>query len=209
MIRDIAVHGTPAGNRQGCKGRLECDPDQPWTCGDAMIRYRGDLTYRRRVDAGMTPQEIAAADRADVLADLMRRRNERRNAARKAAKTVKPKPAPREKRPARPHRRVAEHGTDSSYKRGCRGPEEATCPSVLAGGISCAQAHRDAVAAWAAGRQARPVPAHHHGTPYGYAIGCRTPDCPSTPTCTQARAAAETDRRRRKKNTTTIKEQTR
>lgn len=237
-MNDVTEHGTPAGYRQGCRGRGECDPAQPWTCGDAMVRYRGDLMYRRRVDADMSPHEIAAADAADVAADRQHVRDaaraerraleqqaraEKRAAAAAAKRAANPNPVratrtrladPIERARAgagladrvgvyRPTYGADAHGTPAGYARGCRAADTDTCPSFLAGGKSCGQAHREYMAAWSAARKTRPIPADRHGTPYGYALGCRS-DCPSTTiTCSQARAADERDRRARRREKTT------
>lgn len=258
MIVDVSEHGTPEGYRQGCRGRGACDPAQPWTCMDAWTRYRGDLTYRRRVDAGLSPAEIAAADAEDRKADLRRQREaklvsaaapvkvarapreprvprERKAATPKLRMAPKAKAAPKreryEQRPAtkRRHREVESrpvdpverarataglarraglhrpsygedaHGLPAGYARGCRAADEATCPSALRGGKSCMQAQREYQQAWREARRQRPIPRQHHGSPYGYMLGCKAgADCPADPSCSDARAAAERDRRRSK-----------
>ncbi|ALJ20393.1 response regulator transcription factor [Microbacterium sp. No. 7] len=73
------------------------------------------------------------------------------------------------------------HGTNACHARGCRRPE-------------CIDAHRAWHRAYVARRRAE-GPRQHHGTAYGYQLGCRT-ECPATPSCTDAMNAADTARRR-------------
>lgn len=71
---DLMEDGFPHGSREGfergcrsggaCMGPLEGLP----TCKDAFARSRSDMHYRRRIDAGMSVQAIAAEDRADAEA---------------------------------------------------------------------------------------------------------------------------------------------
>lgn len=91
--------------------------------------------------------------------------------------------APREPRTPR---QVLGHGTNASYARGCR------CDA-------CKEAARAYHRDWMANRRRTTdgIPAEHHGTAYGYQLGCRSRKlCPSTPSCADASLAEERRRRR-------------
>lgn len=76
------------------------------------------------------------------------------------------------------------HGTNASYARGCR------CEP-------CHQAQREYYREYARRRRAEGIPAEHHGTPYGYQLGCRgRKACTSEVSCTDAMLAQERRRRR-------------
>lgn len=76
------------------------------------------------------------------------------------------------------------HGTNASYARGCR------CEA-------CHQAQREYYREWQRKKRAQSIPAEHHGTPYGYQLGCRgRKACPADTSCTDA--MLEEDRRRRR-----------
>lgn len=75
------------------------------------------------------------------------------------------------------------HGTNACYARGCRQPE---CHEAHK------QYHRDYVK-----RRREKGARQHHGTAYGYQLGCRNRStCPATPSCADASLAAEAARRR-------------
>lgn len=232
ILDEPLEHGTPAGYKAGCKGIGGCDPDAPWTCAQAMQRYRGDWTFKRRVDAGMTPAEIAELEAAERREQRMRTRAEATTATpvaidasspsppRRAAlahqstatskvraiptpkRSAKAKPAakgtPKPRGAARADRPHGVHGTPSGYTRGCRLGDQ--CPAKLAGGTSCQEANRDYHREYRQRRrreveQLGPAAVRGHGTPYGYAQGCRA-GCPATPTCSQAARAYEAAARR-------------
>lgn len=76
------------------------------------------------------------------------------------------------------------HGTNGCYARGCR------CEP-------CHEAHRAYHRAYVGKRRAAGVEAVHHGTAYGYQLGCRGRTyCPAEVTCTDA--MLEQDRQRRR-----------
>lgn len=79
---DVLEHGTVQGYRDGCRGRGECVPSFLGTCSDAMVRYRGDYSFSRAVDAGATLAELEARDVAAREADVARVREQ--NAAARA-----------------------------------------------------------------------------------------------------------------------------
>lgn len=63
-------HGSPAGFDAGCRAAA-CSGAylSGITCRDAKRRYVGDWTFRRRVDAGMTPRDIMQLEAAEVEAE--------------------------------------------------------------------------------------------------------------------------------------------
>lgn len=76
------------------------------------------------------------------------------------------------------------HGTNASYARGCR------CQP-------CHKAQREYYREYSRRRRAEGIPNEHHGTPYGYQLGCRgRKACPATTTCTDAMLEQERRRRR-------------
>lgn len=93
----MIAHGTPRGFHEGCKTRVGCPAVIP--CRDVYIRYQGDLTFRRAIDAGTPLEDILAADEAAAAADV-----EAEKAARRAAS---PTPAPRlrKRKPVAPRQR--------------------------------------------------------------------------------------------------------
>ena len=75
------------------------------------------------------------------------------------------------------------HGTNACYARGCRQPE-------------CIEAHKQYHRDYVKRRRAEGARAHH-GTAYGYQLGCHDRTrCPATPSCADASLAAEAARRR-------------
>jgi hypothetical protein len=61
----ISEHGTKAGYEAGCRGS-HCPGKESvgMSCSQASIRYAGDMSYRRRVDAGLSAEAIWAEDQA-------------------------------------------------------------------------------------------------------------------------------------------------
>lgn len=95
---------------------------------------------------------------------------------------TKPRPrrAPRISRP----RQVQPHGTNACRARGCDRPE-------------CIEAGRKYHREWVAARKNQNIRGEHHGTAYGYSLGCtdRT-KCPAEISCSDASLAEERRRRR-------------
>lgn len=61
----IQDHGTKKGYDDGCRGS-HCPGKESvgMSCSQASIRYAGDMGYRRRVDAGVSAEDIWAEDQA-------------------------------------------------------------------------------------------------------------------------------------------------
>lgn len=95
-----------------------------------------------------------------------------------------PRPqTPRAPRVSRP-RQLQPHGTNACRARGCDRPE-------------CIEAGREYHRQWMANRKAQSIPAEHHGTAYGYQLGCKDRDqCPAEISCADASLAEERRRRR-------------
>jgi hypothetical protein len=61
----IAEHGTKKGYDDGCRGSHCPGKDAVgMSCSQASIRYAGDMGYRRRVDAGLTAEQIWVEDQS-------------------------------------------------------------------------------------------------------------------------------------------------
>jgi len=144
-------HGTKEGHEQGCKGsQCPARVDGGMSCTMAHIKYQGDYAYRKCIDAGevwVEPVALSVTKQRLLNADTRFVR---------VAPDVEPTPAyvvdhlnapltlqglPRKKQGRSPG--PIPHGTRYGTVRGCT--DEVGCPSVLEGGISCAQARRDHV----------------------------------------------------------------
>jgi hypothetical protein len=94
-VIEVEQHGTVQGYRDGCRGRASCVPSFLGTCEEAMIRYRGDYSFSRAVDAGATLDELEARDAAAREADVaaIRAQNAAARAAGKAKRELVTVPA--------------------------------------------------------------------------------------------------------------------
>lgn len=129
-LEDGFPHGTPDGYRQGCKGSHCPEGDEGrLSCMQAYTRYQSDFGYRRRVDEGMTPVQLAEFD-AKVA-------EEKRALVAQAPRSA-PEPSPTAEPSAVPAIADERHGTTSGYAAGCRLKE--ACPGVALVGRSCTQA---------------------------------------------------------------------
>ena len=63
LLADDFPHGTVEGHGRGCRGSI-CPGRSVfgWSCAQALVRYRGDWLFRKRVDAGMGAADIAAVE---------------------------------------------------------------------------------------------------------------------------------------------------
>lgn len=98
------------------------------------------------------------------------------------AKPRAPRP-PRAPRISKP-RQLQPHGTNACRARGCDRPE-------------CIEAGREYHRIWMQQRRAESIPLEHHGTAYGYQLGCKDREtCPAEISCADASLAEERRRRR-------------
>lgn len=153
MLEDSFPHGTREGYEKGCRGsHCPAAEDGYLTCFQARTRYVSDFAYRRRVDAGMSLAELAAADEQDAAEQ--RARFASLGASGKKA-VVQDEPAAETvavQEKATPDGEIGEatsrdeaggiayerHGTTSGYYAGCRDKE--ACPGLSRVGKSCTQA---------------------------------------------------------------------
>lgn len=108
------------------------------------------------------------AQRAAERAEMREAKLAERRAAREAQQSPKP----------------IRHATNAGFARGCQ------CEP-------CADAHRAYHREYNAHRRTQTVAPEHHGTPYGYKLGCKNRDeCPADIACADASLAEERRRRR-------------
>lgn len=141
-------HSTREGYDRGCRGHA-CPGllENGFSCADANVRHHGDYAYLKRVEAGLSPAEIAAADRAEAPRKVKGRVLTKptvtvadsvdlelvpvkpiptpMDVTRKPVPIVKSKPGPKSKPVA--------HGTQAGYQRGCR----ENCPGDPETGKTC------------------------------------------------------------------------
>jgi hypothetical protein len=120
-----------------------------------------------------TTQHQAAAE---ALASI----DHERPAAPAKPRTPRLRRAPRVTQP----RQLQPHGTNACRARGCDRPE-------------CIEAGREYHRRWMRQRRAEGIPLEHHGTAYGYQLGCKDREtCPAEISCADASLAEERRRRR-------------
>lgn len=158
LFEDGFPHSTREGYERGCRGSACLGKlEHGFSCSEAAVRYAGDYGYRKRVEAGMTPAEIAEADAVERSAAAPAPK-----AKRKAAPVVEAAADPvgralvaaaveqaeaergevRDEVAAAPKRRATPeivHGTNAGYQRGCRRDED--CPGDV-DGLTCRGAYR-------------------------------------------------------------------
>ncbi|MGC5225177.1 hypothetical protein ACPW96_21620 [Micromonospora sp. DT81.3] len=173
----------------------------------ALAKWKADQLIRarelRRATAALAQARIAegtglslngaiAAAVASAQADHDRAQadvdSHRTNKPAAPKKPRKPKPASparlRKPRPVAAPRVVQPHGTNACRARGCDRPE-------------CKEAGRRYHREWVAKRQLQGIPSKHHGTPYGYSLGCKDRNaCPAEISCADASRAEERRRAR-------------
>lgn len=143
-LEDGFPHGTREGYEQGCRGSRCPATEEGWlSCAQARTRYQSDYAYRKRVDAGLSPAQLAEVDEreaAEQRAQLAAARARREGAPAPVVSLPAPVPAPAPVA-AEEVPRIRKHGTYNGYNQGCR--DEDACPSKVAGGISCVDARRE------------------------------------------------------------------
>lgn len=162
MTIDAALHGSPAGHEQGCRGRGACRFDESsefLTCTEAAIARRADFALGRLPATQPIPRVL-------------------RSGAAPPSRT----------RVSEGTEEV--HGTTWGYQRGCR--DSRACPNWRRGKVTCAEARRRYISQYGTGRMRGRGTAVAHGTSNGYLLGCRDPrTCPGDDTgrsCSVARA---------------------
>lgn len=104
------------------------------------------------------------------------------SSANRPAEPSKPR-SPRRAQPSKP-RQLQPHGTNACRARGCDRPE-------------CIEAGRVYHREWMERRRMKQIPAEHHGTAYGYQLGCKDREtCPAETSCADVSLAEERRRRR-------------
>ncbi|MEP6745050.1 MAG: hypothetical protein ABJB33_06095 [Gemmatimonadota bacterium] len=164
LYADGFPHGSKDGYSRGCRD-THCPNllDGGLSCRQAWTRYNGDYAYRKAVDRGDTPEQIAAMDQAALAAGRVK------TVAKPKPEDPEPTPAgfevfkPKAKKPPAtapvnvdPPARVVppeKHGTLRGYHAGCRLKDE--CPGIQTVGLSCNQA----LNAYQRGRKAIAKPA--------------------------------------------------
>lgn len=157
LFEDGFPHSTKEGYRAGCRGRA-CPgiEENGISCADAFARYQGDYGFRKKVDAGMSPSEIMAAEAVPIAENP---RPKPKVAPKPTVQPLSPEAeaaiesvpaddeaAPRFETFGKPTSRPAvtkeipleNHGTPKGYKAGCRLRDK--CPGVETVGKSCTQA---------------------------------------------------------------------
>lgn len=156
LLEDGFPHSTPDGYRAGCQGHV-CPGvvDNGISCADAFARFNGDYGYRKKVEAGMSPKEIIAAEQAAGVVAVPKPRPMVKPTAEPLPDDVQAElddllvdeqeVIPADVTPSKPERKhpgpkvkPLKHGTSYGYQRGCR---DDSCPAP--GGKTCRQAYRD------------------------------------------------------------------
>lgn len=179
LFEDGFPHSTREGYDRGCRGgacpgKLE----NGFSCSEAHVRYAGDYGYRKLVDGGATPAEIAAAEA--------------------------PAPAPAAPKPMAKQRAETPRPAAAVVERDAVGQALVAAAVVQAEAEKAARV----IAEEAVPVDVTPPPAAvaveaaasrvvEHGTTRGYARGCRTDEaCPGGAdgrTCRAANAAYQRD----------------
>lgn len=121
-----------------------------------------------------------ATTRHQSAVDALTRADQQRPAA---PRKPRPPRVPRARRAAKP-RQLQPHGTNACRARGCDRPE-------------CIEAAREYHREWMERRKAESIPLEHHGSAYGYQLGCKDrATCPAGISCADASLAEERRRRR-------------
>lgn len=146
------------------------------TLRTATIAAGSGLSVNGAIESAL---QRATAGHQDVVDKLARLEQQRPTAPRKP----RPPRAPRAARTRQP-RQLQPHGTNACRARGCDRPE-------------CIEAARVYHREWMDRRKAETIPLEHHGSAYGYQLGCKDREtCPAEISCADASLAEERRRRR-------------
>ncbi|MCU1418701.1 MAG: hypothetical protein JWP32_2875 [Schumannella sp.] len=153
LYEDGFPHSTKEGYDAGCRGS-GCPGalDHGFSCAQAFQRFNGDYGYRKKVEAGMSPSEIVAAEGAHAPAVVEK-------SAAKPQPQTKPQPEPTAlAADAEPAAGAAAfpHGTAKGYGKGCH--DGNTCPRSPATGRTCRQAYTEYQREYAVRRRANGGP---------------------------------------------------
>jgi hypothetical protein len=122
----------------------------------------------------------AATNQHRAATEALESIDQERPAAPAKPRSPRPRRAPRVTQP----RQLQPHGTNACRARGCDRPE-------------CIEAGREYHRRWMRERRAEGIPLEHHGTAYGYQLGCKDREtCPAEISCADASLAEERRRRR-------------
>lgn len=122
----------------------------------------------------------AATNQHRAATEALESIDQERPAAPAKPRSPRPRRAPRVTEP----RQLQPHGTNACRARGCDRPE-------------CIEAGREYHRRWMRERRAEGIPLEHHGTAYGYQLGCKDREtCPAEISCADASLAEERRRRR-------------
>ena len=192
IFEDGFPHSTREGYRQGCRGgACPAAVDGLLTCSQANTRYQGDYGYRKLVDAGKTPQEIAAID-AEQL-----------QAAHAKSKTP----------PATKSKTTTDHYPEPTVTVASSAEpidKPAPSPTTLVEQIARVQKRvkdisEETAPVVAGAPTGDDIPLEKHGTTRGYSAGCRRNDCPGIPitgmSCRQAVAKYQAELKAKKRST--------
>lgn len=162
QMDETIPHGTREGYAAGCQGSHCPGTDKVgMSCLKANMRFASDLSYRRRIESGMSPEAIFADDQLEDLTAVAapkKVRNERVEEPTQitVADSVEPFVAEADEEPAadevapdaveaaaRSHAEkigiaYEKHGETKGYYAGCR--EGDSCPGIIRVGRSCAAA---------------------------------------------------------------------
>lgn len=180
LLEDAFPHGTVEGHEAGCRGRI-CPGREAygWSCAEAVLRFRGDWGFRKRVLAGMGPAEIAAEEtevrEAERRAAKAARRAER--AARRPARVARVK----RERPRKTDRRVRAWTQEELVRIGelnAAGRNDSEIAREMGRAVSSVRERRVELGL----RTAAAKVGITHGTRGGYERGCRD-GCPAERSC--------------------------
>lgn len=143
QLDESLPHGTREGYQAGCQGS-HCPGVERlgMSCRQASIRYASDLSYRRRIDGGLSPEAIWAEDQLEAapagVSDGSRVDGYGNGYAAPTVTVADSVPNFEvfAKEPKRPGRPPSPHGTDQRWKKGCR----ENCPGGP-DGVTCTDAH--------------------------------------------------------------------
>lgn len=201
LLEDGFPHGTLEGYERGCHGEIcPSKGEHGWSCAGAVIRYRGDWVFRKRVDAGMGPAEIAVLDREEAEAARLAER-EALKAERAAARAVlaaasevaKAKPStPRREPQGRVRRRFTDAEVEQVRALNEAGRNDSEIAREMGRAVNAVRGVRTRLQLPRRTDRGNATPLVH-GTRAGYQRGCRS-GCPENPSCSEAERAYARER---------------